>query len=325
MLSLKNKVVMVTGGAGFVGSHLVDALVKERVSQVVVVDDMSLGSYDNLADTHFPGVVLYDAACGVADYNTTRDIMASRGVDVVFDLAVQPLPASLVHPRESFLNNINITSTMCELLCEEYYDTLIHFSSSEAYGTSQRVSMGEDHPLCPLTPYAASKAASDMLIQSYRETFGIDCAILRPFNIFGPRQNCGTYAAIIPVTIKRLLNCGRPVIYGNGEQTRDYSYVTDVVRAAIDMYKQPKTRGRVVNIGSGKETSTNEVIDAIIDAMCISVEIDWQDDRPGDVRRHIANTYLARDLIGYDPLVSFEDGIEKTVDWYTENARDKHD
>ena len=177
--------------------------------------------------------------------------------------------------------------------------------------------LSEDHPLNPTTPYAASKAASDMLIQSYHKSFGIDYTIIRPFNCFGPRQNMGSYAGVIPLTIKRLLDGKQPVIYGDGEQTRDYTFVSDVVRAAIDMYKHTETRYRVVHIGSGKEISINDVVRMIMDVMNVDVSIDYQSSRPGDVQRHIANTYLARDLIGYDPVVSFADGIFQTVDWYS--------
>lgn len=325
MLSLKNKVVMVTGGAGFVGSHLVDALADEQPERIVVIDDLSLGAHRNLehAFAQYPQLNLVCDYIDATEYKRVRDIMIGDRIDVVFDLAVQPLPASLEHPRESFSNNINITSTMCELLREGYYDTLVHFSSSEVYGTSQRVSMCEDHPLNPTTPYAASKVASDMLIRSYREAFGVDCAILRPFNIFGPRQNVGSYAAIIPVTIKRLLDGERPVIFGDGHQTRDFTYVADVVRAAIGVYKHPSTRGFVVNVGSGQEVTANAVVATILDSMRMDVPVLYQDARPGDVRRHIANTYLAEDLIDYKITVPFSDGIRRTVDWYIKQRGDE--
>ncbi|TSA56687.1 NAD-dependent epimerase/dehydratase family protein, partial [bacterium] len=202
------------------------------------------------------------------------------------------------------------------------YDTLIHFSSSEVYGTSQRVSMSEDHPIRPTTPYAASKAASDMLIQSYHKSFGIDCSIIRPFNIYGPRQNMGSYAAIIPITIKRLLAGERPVVFGDGSQSRDFTYVTDVVRAAIDVYKQPDTRGLVVNIGSGEEVTVQQLVCLIREALGYNSPIMYKAARPGDVQRHMANSYLAKDLIDYSPSVPFDVGIVDTVQWYLKHRGD---
>ena len=320
-MSLKNKSVLVTGGAGFIGSHLADKLIKEEPENLVVVDDFFIGKESNLQETrkNYPDLKIYNQ--DASDYEKMKEIMKNESIDVVFNLAVIPLPASLTKPRWAFEQNVNITLTVCELARNNYFDTLIHFSSSEAYGTSEYAPMDEKHPLNGTTPYAASKAASDQLVFSYCRTFGIEAAIIRPFNNYGPRQNEGSYAGVIPLTIKRILNDETPVIYGDGKQTRDYLYVTDTANAAICVYNSKSTRDKVLNIASGKEISIETLIKLIAKYLNCDKPIVYEPERPGDVRRHIANIYLAEDLVGFKPAVSFEDGLKLTVDWYKENHR----
>jgi UDP-glucose 4-epimerase len=222
----------------------------------------------------------------------------------------------LEKPEWTFKHNIDLTLTMCELARNDLFKTLIHFSSSEAYGTSISGPMDENHPLNGTTTYAASKAAEDLLIFSYCRTFGIDASIIRPFNNYGPRQNEKSYAGVIPLTIKRLLNGMAPVIYGDGKQTRDYLYVTDTANAAIDIFKHKNTRNRVLNIASGTEISIRYLVEFIKNYLGCNKQIVYEAERPGDVRRHIANIFLAEDLIGFHPSVNFEDGLKTTIEWY---------
>ena len=259
-MSLKNKSVLVTGGAGFIGSHLVDRLIKEEPNNLVVVDNFFIGKESNLKEAreNYPNLKSYNQ--DVTDYEKMSEIMKNEGIEVVFNLAVIPLPASLIKPRWTFEQNVDITLSICELARDNYFNTLIHFSSSEAYGTSEYVPMDEKHPLNGTTLYAASKAASDQLVFSYCKTFGIDASVIRPFNNYGPRQNEGSYAGIIPLTIKRILNDEAPVIYGDGKQTRDYLYVTDTANATIDVYNSKSTRNKVLNIASGKEISIETLV-----------------------------------------------------------------
>ncbi len=317
-MSVKNKSVLVTGGAGFIGSHLVDRLIKEEPENLVVVDNLFLGKEANLEEAreNYPNLKIYNQ--DASDYETMSEIMKNEGTEVVFNLAVIPLPASLTKPRWAFEQNVNITLTICELARNDYFDTLIHFSSSEAYGTSEYAPMDEKHPLNGTTPYAASKAASDQLVYSYCKTFGIEAAIIRPFNNYGPRQNEGSYAGVVPLTIKRILNNEAPVIYGDGKQTRDYLYVTDTANAAIDVYNSNSTRNNVLNIASGKEILIETLIKLIGKYLNSDKPIIYEQERPGDVRRHIANISLAEDLIGFKPTVSSEEGLKLTVDWYME-------
>lgn len=319
-MSLKNKSVLITGGAGFIGSHLVDALTKENPEKIIVVDNFFLGKSENLADALriFPEIKILNQ--DASDYAGMKKILESEGTDVIFDLAVIPLPASLEKPEWTFKTNTDISLTICELARNDLFKTLVHFSSSEVYGTSISTSMSESHPLNGTTPYAASKAAGDLVISSYCRTFGIDASLIRPFNNYGPRQNEKSYAGVIPLTIQRLLNGESPIILGDGKQTRDYLYVTDTARAAIDIYNHKNTRGHVLNIASGREISIQYLIRLIMEYMDCDREIVFGPERPGDVRRHIANIYLAEDLIGFSPSVKFEEGLKKTVDWYQRNG-----
>ena len=315
-MSLKNRSVLITGGAGFIGSHLVDRLVQEEPDGIVVVDNFFLGKESNLreARANYPDLKVYHQ--DASDYERMKEILEKETVEVIFNLAVIPLPASLTKPRWSFEQNVDITLTVCELAREDIFDTLVHFSSSEAYGTSEYAPMDEKHPLNATTPYAASKAASDHLVFSYCRTFGIDASVIRPFNNYGPRQNEGSYAGVIPLTIKRIMQGLPPVIYGDGFQTRDYLYVTDTANAAIEIYNHKSTRSRALNIASGREISIKALIKAIADYMRFDLPIIYEKERPGDVRRHIANVYLAEDLIGFRPTVDINEGLRRTVDWY---------
>jgi UDP-glucose 4-epimerase len=315
-MNLKNRSILVTGGAGFIGSHLVDALVREEPEKLVVVDNLYLGKDENLMEASeiYPSLSIYHQ--DIADYDAMQRIMEKEEIEVVFNLAVIPLPASHEKPAWTFRHNNDMVTTICELARNDAFQTLIHFSSSEVYGTSIYAPMDENHPLNGRTTYAASKSAGDLLILSYRHTFGIEASIIRPFNNYGPRQNDKSYAGVIPITIKRILNGENPVIYGDGKQTRDYLYVTDTANAAISIYKTQSTRNRVLNIASGKEISIEYIINSISNYMRCENDIVYLPERPGDVRRHIANVFLARDMIGFTPTVSFEEGLERTIEWY---------
>lgn len=315
-MSLRNKSVLVTGGAGFIGSHLVDRIISEEPETLIVVDDFFMGKIENLEEAQkeagFLTVYLQDAG----EYDRMKQIISSHGVDIIFDLATIPLPASLTMPRWAYETNVKRCLTLCELMRNGYGEVLIHYSSSEAYGSLKYEPMDEEHPWNPTTPYAASKAAEDHLVFSYYHTFGIEMAIVRPFNNYGPRQNMETYAGVIPLTIKRILEGSPPVIYGDGNQTRDYLYVSDTVDATLDVYNHPVTRGKVLNIASGKERSINEVVTTIADYLNWKAPIEYKDPRPGDVRRHFADISLAQKLIGFSPRVPFKEGIAATIEWY---------
>jgi UDP-glucose 4-epimerase len=313
---LKNKSVLVTGGAGFIGSHLVDRIIIENPDTIVVVDDFFMGKKRNLgkAQENFNSLEIYKQdAC---EYDKMKKIITDNNVDVIFDLATIPLPVSLEKPRWAYEKNVNRCLTLCELIRNGFFDILIHYSSSEAYGSLKYEPMDEEHPWNPTTPYAASKAAEDHLVFSYYHTFGIEMGIIRPFNNYGPRQNVENYAGVIPLTIKRILNGESPIVYGDGLQTRDYLYVIDTADASVHVFNHKVTRGKVINIASGKERTIKEIITTIAEYLECQAPIVHNPPRPGDVRRHFADISLAEKLIGFEPTVSFKEGIKQTIEWY---------
>jgi UDP-glucose 4-epimerase len=308
---------MVLGGAGFIGSHLVDRLADERPGRVTVVDNLFLGREENIAVARERlGDALAFHVIDATDADALATLMRDDATEVVFNLAVVPLPASLDRPRWSVEHNVALALVPCELGRLGLFQTLIHVSSSEAYGSAAYVPMDEAHPPVPSTPYAASKLAGDQIVLSYAHTFGLDASIVRPFNNFGPRQNAGSYAGIIPIVVQRAL-AGTPIeIYGDGEQTRDFVFVRDTVDAMVRIYDEPATVGRVVNIASGREVSVNELVRLLLEVLDARIPVEHGAARPGDVRRHLASIELARQLIDYEPRVTLRDGLAETVAWY---------
>ena len=313
---LKGKNVLVTGGAGFIGSHLVDALIKESPVKIVVIDNLFLGKEENLdnAKKNFSGLKFIKASA--ADESIVRKIVEENKIEVVFNLAVIPLPASLERPKFCSDENAAITLNILELLREKKIETLVHFSSSEVYGSLAEGLLNENNALDPHTPYAASKAACDHLVQSYAKTFGLDTLIVRPFNNYGPRQNDKSYAGVIPLTARRILHNEKPIIFGDGKQTRDFIYVEDTAKAVIELFKNKNARGKIVNLGSGKEISVNELIDAICKIRDYNNGVEYKPARIGDVRRHQADMSLAKELIGFEPKTNFMEGLRNTLDYY---------
>lgn len=304
---------MVTGGAGFIGSHLCDRLALEKPRSLVVVDDFSLGKMTNLTLLGSKVTVYRRDA---VRYSGLEKILVDEKTDVVFNLAVIPLPMSFELPLETVQTNIAIAANICELLRRGRFETLVHCSSSEAYGTALYVPMDEEHPEKPMTPYAASKIACDQIAFSYFKTFGLDISIARPFNCYGPRQNERSYAGVIPLTIERILRGEAPVVYGDGSQTRDYTYVSDTVEGILGAFSCPEARGRIVNIASGRELSILTLIEKIAATMHYKGELVHKPARPGDVLRHKGDISLAKKLFGYRPRTGIDEGLKKTVDWY---------
>lgn len=320
MQTLANKHVLITGGAGFIGSHLADRVIGDRPASLTVVDNLYLGREANLADARVAYPALDFVQADASDYAAMRDLVTSRPVDVVFNLAVIPLPTSLAQPRFTCEVNDNIALTWAELCREGHFATLIHFSSSEAYGSAQQVPMTEDHPLMPETPYAASKLAGDHIVLSYVRTFGIDAAIVRPFNNYGPRQNDRAYAGIIPIVVQRAQRGESITIFGDGEQTRDFIFVKDTAEAAVQVYRHEATRGQVVNAASEREISINALVRELLSVMGSDAAIEYGPPRPGDVRRHLGGRARLAALTGYVPDTDFRAGLAETVAWYEGQA-----
>lgn len=316
-MSVRSKSILVTGGAGFIGSHLVDRLIRDEPSRITVVDNFFLGNSDNLAEALAVRPDLEIIRVDASDLAAMQDVVTANKVDTVFDLAMIPLPTSLTYPDWTIRTNVGIATTFCEIARRGLVERLIHVSSSEAYGSARYVPMDENHPHDAITPYAASKSAADHIIESYVQTFNIDATVIRPFNNIGPRQNPGTYAGIVPIIVRRVL-AGLPIeIYGDGEQTRDLSYVGDTVELMAQIQESAECRGKVLNVATGVETSVNELVRRIL--VLLGREdhpVVHTDARPGDVRRHCADVTRLTALIGHQPSALSDESLKKTVDWY---------
>ncbi len=315
-MEIKNKSVLVSGGAGFIGSHVVDRLVKENPEKIVVVDNFFLGKKENLANAKklFPKLKIINQ--DVADISKVNKIIEENGVDIVFNLAVIPLPTSLEKPVWVFEENVKMAFTFLELARKDKFKTLVHFSSSEAYGTALKAPMDEKHPTNPTTTYGSSKLAADHLTMIYHNMYGIDASIIRSFNNYGPRQNSGSYAGVIPLTINRIKNNKPVIIHGDGLQTRDWIYVTDTADAAVKICKTRSTRGKIINIANGKETTIMDLIKLIVKTTGYKGKIIHTKPRVGDIRRHFADISLAKKLIDFKSKVNLEEGIGNLLEYY---------
>ncbi len=247
---------------------------------------------------------LLDAVCGPGPF------------DHCYNLAVLPLPHSLELPRENVERNIAMTTAVCELGRRGGFRRLVHCSSSEVYGTAQSVPMDEKHPLRPHTPYAAAKAATDFTALSYATTFGLDVVVVRPFNTYGERQNDAAYAGLIPAVVRAVKQGAAVTIHGDGQQTRDMSYVGDTARG-IALAAASDARGKTFNLGTGREATVNGMVRLLLDAL-------GKPDHPvvngppraGDVRRLLAGTARARRELDFRPQTPLSEGLKRTVAWY---------
>jgi len=311
---MKDDWVLVTGGAGFIGSHLVDRLLKAD-RKVVVLDDFSSGNINNIW-RHITNPNFRLVRGDVLDTQTVKEVVSK--VRVVYHLAAQiHVDKSILEPDLTFRANSLGTLVMLEAARVSDVELFVYMSSCEVYGSAQYAPMDEKHPLCPSSPYAASKAAADRLSYSYYNTYKMPLVICRAFNTFGPRQRDKGYAAVIPKFITRSLSGKPPVIYGDGKQTRDYSYVTDIAGALHSMLdKGEEIRGLTINVGSGKEVAILEIARKVSKMTGIDVEPVFAGERPGEVRRLVADISQAKKLLGYSPKVDFDSGLSELIAWY---------
>lgn len=311
---LKGKTILVTGGAGFVGSHLVDSLLGIGAAKVVVIDNLFLGSEENLKSALATGrVELYRDD---AENNTILEhIFEANDVDVVFNLATKALNYSFINPANAYATNVTVVLNLLELQRRGKFKTLCHFSTSEVYGTAVYEPMDELHPRNPTTTYAAGKAAADMAVESYVRMFDVDAFIVRPFNNYGPRQNHkGLLAGVIPITAMRILNGIAPEIHGDGQQSRDFIYVTDTVDAVLKLYGILPS-GESVNISTDNQKTIKELIELIAEELEYSGDILSKPARGADVFCHAASNEKVSKLIDYK-LTPFDVGMKQTLAFY---------
>ncbi len=311
---LKGQVVAVTGGAGFIGSHLVDSLLKEGSSQVIIIDNMFLGSEDNLQDAlSDKRAVLYKEDIELA--SSLEYIFQNHKIDTVFNCATKALNYSFLNPANAFSTNVTGILNLLELQRRGVFKTLCHFSTSEVYGTAIYEPMDESHPKNPTTTYAAGKASADYAVESYVKMFGVDSFIIRPFNNYGPRQNYkGMLAGVIPLTAFRILNNISPEIHGTGDQSRDFIHVQDTVNAVIQLYSV-MTAGESINICADQQVSMNDLILNIVGLMSYQGEVVRNHSRKSDVECHKGSSKKMHQLIKLD-VTPLQIGLPKTLDWY---------
>lgn len=317
MARFQGKRILVTGGAGFIGGHLVDALISEGAARISVVDNFFLGKEQNLeaaGKTAGERLKIYREDAG--DFTVMAAICAAEKPDIVFNLATKALLYSFFNPAGAAKVNVDIALVLADLLRSGSYGRLVHVSTSEVYGTAQSVSMNEQHPLLAETSYAAGKASADLILLSYVRMFDLPILIVRPFNNYGPRQNAGALAAVVPLTIRRIERGEAPIIQGDGLQTRDFTYVGDTVEAMLKLACLDGGKGEVLNLGSGRETSILEIVRTIAQVMNYRGDFIHTEQRVADVRRHCAGIGRVNDLIGEVAKTTLAAGLRRTVEWY---------
>jgi len=317
----QQKTAAVMGGAGFIGSWVVDKLVQRGFGRIVIVDNFFLGKESNLSYAKSQlGERLKVHTLDAMQLEPLKSVFwKEEHVDVVYNLAVKPLLVSFIDPFGVFETSVKIAQNLLEIQRLDMFDVLVQVSSSEAYGSAKRVPMDEEHPLNPTTPYGAGKAAADHLVTSYILAYGIEAAIIRPFNCYGPRQNDRSYAAIVPTVIKRILHNEPPIIYGDGNQTRDYTFVEDTASAIVEGGLRKEAKGEIINVATGREVPITDLVKMITLQMGHQGSIIHEKERPGDVRRHCADISKAKKLLHFSPKVTYEEGLRRTIEWYSDD------
>jgi nucleoside-diphosphate-sugar epimerase len=312
--SFRRARVLVTGGAGFIGSHLAEAL-STLGAEVVVLDDLSGGSEQNLSS--FGPVEL--AKGSILDRQLVAD--CTQGCRYVFhQAALGSVPWSVEQPQ--LFHDVNSTGTLNVLEAAKAVGVrrVMFAASSSAYGDNP-VPWREDMPVLPKSPYAATKVAGEALLRAYSASYGLDTASLRYFNIFGPRQNANSaYAAVIAAFAKSLLLGAKPEVYGDGEQSRDFTFVDNVVHANLLAARHTgNIGGEVLNVGCGRRISVNELASHMAEMLNrTDLTPSHEPERAGDLKHSFADLSLSGETIGYVPVVDFEVGLRQTIQWYKE-------
>jgi UDP-glucose 4-epimerase len=308
---------LVTGGAGFIGSHLVHRFV-EAGHRVRVLDNFLTGKHENLAEVAGRVDLIDGDLCRPEDCKRACD-----GIDVVFHEGARPsVPMSVERPDLSHDVNVNGTFNILMAARDAKVKRLVYAASSSAYGEAVEPSKHEGIVPTPLSPYAVNKLVGEHYLRAFYECYGLETISLRYFNVFGPRQDPKSqYAAAIPAFVSAILREEPPTIYGDGEQTRDFTYIDNVVHANRLAAEAKVTHGEVINAACGNAVTVNQVISLINELLGKNVKPNHVPDRAGDIKHSLADISLAKKVIGYEPIVSFDEGLRQAIDWYRENPR----
>lgn len=306
---------LVTGGAGFIGSNICTKLISEGCF-VRVIDNLLTGKKSNLAPV-IDKIEFIQADMG--DPQSAKAAM--KDIDVVLHQGALPsVPRSIDDPAATHRHCVDATFTLLLAARDANVKRFVYAASSAAYGdtpTSPKIETMPDHPL---SPYAAAKLFGEHYCSVFYKVFGLETISLRYFNVFGPNQDpTSQYAAAIPAFVTAILKDQPPTIYGDGEQSRDFTYIDNVVHANLLAARAKHTAGQVVNIACGQAVTVNQIIDMINKMVDRNVKPTYTDSRPGDVKHSLADISLAKKLIGYTPKVPFKQGLELAIDWYRKN------
>lgn len=302
---------LVTGGAGFIGSHIADALVA-RGDRVRILDNLCSGHRRNIpAEAEFIEGDLTDAAIVAR---------AAHGVDCIFhQAALASVPLSIERPLDTHMACVTGTLVLLDQARRAGVRRVVYAASSSAYGNQPCAANRESDVPMPLSPYAAAKLAAEYYCQAFFHSFGLETVGLRYFNVFGPRQDPDSpYSAVIPIFITALLSGKRPTIHGDGRQTRDFTFVKNVVHGNLLAADATGVAGRTLNLANGRSTSLIELVAALARLLAVDIQPLHGEPRVGDVRESMADVTQARKLLGYEPLVDFEDGLRQSIDYYRE-------
>src|ERR1700723_3822592 len=303
---------LVTGGAGFIGSNIVDELVK-RGQEVVVLDDLSAGKESNLAAVR-SNVDLHIGS--VTDLAAVQS--ACKGAHYVIHLAARTsVPRSVLNPVET--NHVNIDGTLNVLVAarDAQARRFVFAASSAAYGETPTLPKVESMPAAPISPYGVTKLAGEMYAQVFGRAYGLENTSLRYFNVFGPRQDpTSQYSGVLSRFMLAVIRGESPVIFGDGEQSRDFPYIANVVDVTLRACQVPGSSGMVMNGGTGARVTLNKVIKLLEKITGKKISAEYDPPRIGDIKDSQADISLARKVLGYQPTVNFEEGLKLTWDWY---------
>lgn len=306
---------LVTGGAGFIGSNMVRFLL-EKGEAVRVLDNFETGKHENLTEVADKIEIIEG---DIRDESVVRESV--KGVQVVYHLAaLGSVPRSIDDPKTSNDVNANGTFNMLEGSREAKVNRFVFASSSSVYGDSPVLPQHEGLPLCPISPYGATKAVGEIYCKAFYETYGLETISLRYYNVFGPRQDPNSqYAAAIPLFVSALLHDESPRIFDDGEQSRGFTYIEDVLQANWLAAQVKETHGEAINISTVNAVTVNTVVKTITELLEKDIKPVYAPPRPGDIKHSLADVALAKEVIGYEPKISFSEGIRMAIDWYREN------
>ncbi len=318
--NIKGKQFLVTGGAGFIGSHIVTYLIRNGALQVRVIDNLSTGNIENLRE-HEGNAAYKFILADITDYNTCLE--ACKDIDGIFhNAALGSVSRSMQDPMAT--NQANVSGFVNVLFAAKNQGVkrVIYASSSSVYGDDKSTEKQEQITGNLLSPYAVSKKTDELYADVFSKSYGMEIIGLRYFNVFGPKQNPnGAYAAVIPIFISNLLKGTVPSIFGDGSTSRDFTFINNVVYANVLAFStnNPQAVNQVYNVAYGASTSLNQLFDLIKTNLQSSVVPEYKPERKGDIKNSLANISKSKQLLGYEPLIDLETGLKLTIDWYKQH------